>query len=83
MTAPIADPSWSLKIERVRRKIRALESGKSMLGADPAEILAAIAVFEAEINVLRMAYAREMVGDLDEMREAAKGSIYARRLGAD
>jgi hypothetical protein len=81
MTAPIANPGWPLKIERVRRKIRALESGKAMPGADPAEVRGAIAVLEAEIDVLRMAYARELVGDTDVLKEAAKGSIYARRLG--
>jgi hypothetical protein len=81
MTAPIANPSWPLKIERIRRKIRALESGKGAPDAEEGVIRAAIAALEVEIEVLRTAYARELVGDVDAMKEATKGGMYGRYLG--
>jgi len=53
MTAPVANPSWKLKIERVRRKIKALNSQMIEPGADVAVLQAGIVAHEAEIAKLR------------------------------
>ncbi|MDW3684010.1 hypothetical protein RA280_20120 [Cupriavidus sp. CV2] len=66
MTAPIANPSWALKIERVRRKIRTLNAHMIEPGADVVAIQAGIATHEGEIDALRMAWADECMSTLPE-----------------
>ncbi|MET3229442.1 UNVERIFIED_ORG: hypothetical protein ABIC54_001616 [Burkholderia sp. 1263] len=77
MTAPIANPSWPLKIERVKRKIRAITPKQKCLITP--DIAAAIVVLTAEMDELRMAYARELMGDRDA-RTLSAGSIYERHV---
>jgi hypothetical protein len=62
MTAPVANPSWALKIERVRRKIRALKALMIEPGADVAALQAGVVAHEAEIAKLRGEAVREALG---------------------
>jgi hypothetical protein len=62
MTAPVANPSRKLKIERVRRKIKALNAQMIEPGAYVAVLQAGIAAHEGELAKLRGEAIRETLG---------------------
>jgi len=62
MTAPVANPSRRLKIERIRRKIKALNAQMIEPGADVAVLQAGIVAHEGEIAKLRAEAIRETLG---------------------
>ena len=62
MTAPVANPSRSLQLSRLRKKIRALNARMIEPGADVAVLRAGVAAHEAEIVALRREGIREAFG---------------------
>jgi len=78
VTAPVANPSWALKVQRVRRKIKALNALMIEPGADVAALQVGVVACEAEIAKLRRDRIEEILAS--PMPKAA--GIYGRVLRA-
>jgi hypothetical protein len=77
MTA-VANPTWTLKIRRVRRRILVLVQEKAESSADVAAIDLAIAGLEADIAALQRAQiAAHTAAEIPDMSR----SVYARAFG--
>ena len=78
MTAPVANPSWSLKMRRVRLRIAALERELAEPDADGEVIREQIADLERELKRVRNEQVKAYVTDIPSM---AAGSIYGAAMG--
>jgi hypothetical protein len=76
MTAPISNPSFHLKIQRVRRTIKALTAEMIKPGVDVAALRAVIAGHEAEITRICNEYVKTSMAGFTPDRS----NIYGRSM---